>query len=107
MRMRLSYLCHVQGLLTEKMIKPLAKDKENPVLVVKIIDGHFTDDTWWSSASSEALFHHYDMLEALGGKNSSCLEINQNGKVWQDFILNSLPPKVRRKGPGSDKYIEV
>ena len=97
----------LQGLLRDKMIKPLSKDKENPVLVMKIMDGHFTDDTWWSSASSEAVFHHYDLLEALGGKDSSCLEINQNGKVWQDFVLNSLPPKVRRKGPGSDRYIEV
>ena len=99
--------CDVQGLLRDKMIKPLSKDKENPVLVMKIMDGHFTDHTWWSSASSEAVFHHYDLLEALGGKDSSCLEINQNGKVWQDFVLNSLPPKVRRKGPGSDRYIEV
>lgn len=93
--------------MTEKMIKPIIKDKGNPVLVMKIMDGHFTDETWWRSASSDASFHHYEMLEALGGENSSCLEINQNGKVWQDFILNSLPPKVRRKGPGSDKYIEV
>ena len=89
------------------MIKPITKEKENPVLVMKIMDGHFTDDTWWRSASSEAVFHHYDLLEALGGKDSSCLEINQNGKVWQDFVLNSLPLKVRRKGPGSQKYIEV
>ena len=66
---------------------------------MKIMDGHFTDDTWWTSASSEAVFHHYDLLEALGGKDSSCLEINQNGKVWQDFVLNSLPPKCCSKEP--------
>ena len=74
---------------------------------MKIMDGHFTDQTWWSTASSEAAFHHYDLLEALGGKDSSCLEINQNGKVWQDFVLSALPPKVRRKGPVTDRYIEV
>ena len=93
--------------MEEKIIKPISKDKVNSVLVIKILDGHFTDDTWWNFSSTGQEFHHYDLLEAVGGKSMSCLEVNHNGRGWQDFILDSLPQKVRRKGPGSTKYVEV
>ena len=94
-------------MLEEKIIKPISKEKVNSVLVIKILDGHFTDDTWWNFSSTGQEFHHYDLLEAVGGKSTSCLEVNHNGRGWQDFILDSLPQKVRRKVPGSTKYVEV
>ena len=94
-------------MIEEKVIKPISKEKGTSVLVMKILDGHFTDQTWWNYSSADQEFHHYDLLEAVGGKNNSCLEVNHNGRVFQDFILDALPEKVRRKGTGSIRYVEV
>ena len=79
-------------------------------MVVKLMDGHFTDDSWWRSSveeEEEDRLHHYELLEVVGGKEAACLQPYRAGRVWQDFVLDSLPPKLRKKRDKSKKYKEV
>ena len=46
-------------------------------------------------------------MEIVGGKENSCLETNYDSRIWRDFVLDSLPEKLRKKGGKSSKYIEV
>ena len=89
-----------------KILKPTSK-KENATLVVKLMDGHFDDDTWWDKANKESLFCHQQLLEAVGGKQSSCLQSSKEGRIWRDFILDSLPEKFKKKGTKSQKFLQV
>ena len=71
------------------------------------MDGHFEDETWWPRSSHEEHFQHYQLLQLFGGKEAACLQPSTSGRVWQDFILDSLPEKIRKKREKSKKYIEV
>jgi len=64
------------------------------------MDGHFTDSTWWRETKE---MEFSTMLEAIGGQQSCCLEV-EKGKSWQDYVLSSLPPKVQKKGASHKKY---
>ena len=75
--------------------------------MVKVMDGHFDDQTWWPRSSAEEPFHHYHSLQLFGGKDAACLETGTSGRAWQDFILDSLPEKIRKKREKSKKYKEV
>ena len=84
-------------------MKPLSSSKGNAVLTLKVMDGHFTDGTWWRHSQE---FEHSELLDLVGGKENCCMEMEM-GKTWQDFILNSFQQKVKIKGPSSKKYIQV
>ena len=71
------------------------------------MDGHFEDETWWPRSSLEEQFQLYQSLQLFGGKEAACLQPSTSGRVWQDFILDSLPEKIRKKREKSKKYIEV
>ena len=75
--------------------------------MVKVMDGHFDDQTWWPRSSAEEPFHHYQSLQLFGGKDAACLQPGSSGRAWQDFILDSLPEKIRKKREKSKKYKEV
>ena len=93
----------LKDLMEEGLIKPLTGPKGNAVLTLKVMDGHFTDDTFWSHSPE---FEHDELLELVGGKKNCCMEV-EAGKTWQDFVLSSFPQKVKIKGPSSKKYVEV
>ena len=121
---RNAYFCKLQRLVDEETIKPTSK-KQNAVLVMKMIDGHFDSSSWWPRSSKvrqwndndndngndcspqEPGFCHQELLEVVGGKENSCLETNYDSRIWRDFVLDSLPEKLRKKGGKSSKYIEV
>ena len=99
-----------QEFLTEKSIKNISSESGSSVLVVKVMDGHFDDSSWWRSSSDEqeeSRLHHFGLLDLVGGKEAACLQPYRSGRVWQDFILDSLPPKLRKKRERSKKYKEV
>ena len=79
--------------------------------MVKVMDGHFVEESWWKSAKEEEeeeeVFLHYDLLSLVGGKEAACLQPSRRGRVWQDFVLDSLPHKIRKKREKSKTYIEV
>ena len=91
----------------EKSIKQISSEKGNSVVMVKVMDGHFEDDSWWPRSSVEEHFHHYGLLDLFGGKEAACLQPGTSGRAWQDFILDSLPEKIRKKREKSNKYKEV
>ena len=96
--------------MTEKSIKHISSESGSSVVVVKLMDGHFSDDSWWRSSveeEEEGRLHHYELLEVVGGKQAACLQPCRAGRVWQDFVLDSLPPKLRKKRDKSKKYKEV
>ena len=121
---RKAYFFKLQRLVDEETIKPTSK-KQNAVLVMKMIDGHFDSSSWWPRSSKvrqwndndndngndcspqEPGFCHQELLEVVGGKENSCLETNYDSRIWRDFVLDSLPEKLRKKGGKSSKYIEV
>ena len=81
----------------EKSIKQISSERGNSVVVVKLMDGHFDDETWWPRSSVEEQFHHYQLLQLFGGKEAASLQPCTSGRAWQDFILDSLPEKIRKK----------
>lgn len=121
---RNAYFCKLQRLVDQETIKPTSK-KQNAVLVMKMIDGHFDSSSWWPRSSKvrqwndngndndndcsqqEPGFCHQELLEVVGGKENSCLETNYDSRIWRDFVLDSLPEKLRKKGGKSSKYVEV
>ena len=94
-----------QNLVKDEVIKPSSK-KECSVLVVKVVDGHFDNDSWWKFSSREPAFCHKDLLEVVGGEFKCCLESNYEGRTWRDFILDALPQKLKKKGAKGTKYIK-
>ena len=52
-------------------------------------------------------FIHQQLLGALGDKELSSLESNYEGRTWRDFIIEALPPKLKKKGAKSEKYKQV
>ena len=109
---RNAYFCKLQRLVDQETIKPTSK-KQNAVLVMKMIDGHFDSSSWWPRSSKVRQWNDIDigndgwLLEVVGGKENSCLETNYDSRIWRDFVLDSLPEKLRKKGGKSSKYIEV
>ena len=129
---RNAFFCKLQRLVDEETIKPTSK-KQNAVLVMKMIDGHFDSSSWWPRSSKVRQWNdtdigndnengndndnagspqepglcHQELLEVVGGKENSCLETNYDSRIWRDFVLDSLPEKLRKKGGKSSKYIEV
>ena len=47
---RNAFFCKLQRLVDEETIKPTSK-KQNAVLVMKMIDGHFDSSSWWPRSS--------------------------------------------------------
>ena len=88
------------------MIKPTSK-KSNATLVLKLTDGHFDSDSWWSNSSRETEFCHQELLGAVGGRDMACLESNYNGRIWREFVIEALPQKLKKKGAKSEKYKQV
>ena len=93
----------VKMMLKKGQVTPLSCSRGNTTLTLKIMDGHFTDSTWWKENKDMEVS---TMLEAIGGKQSCCLEV-EKGKSWQDYVLSSLPPKVQKKGASHKKYKQV
>ena len=68
----------------------LSSKKENAVLVIKMIDGHFDNETWWPRSCREPLFCHQQMLDVIGRaleKKKRLLSIHFKGDpknhVWR------------------------
>ena len=93
----------LKDLLEEGMIKPLVGSHGNAVLELQVIDGHFTDETFWSQSPE---LEHTEFLDLVGGRDNCSFKVKM-GKTWQDFILNSFPQKMKIKGPSSKKYLQV
>ena len=90
-------------MIKKGQVTPLSSSKGNTMLTLKIMDGHFTDSTWWRDTQE---LDYSTLLEAVGGKETFCLDA-EKGKRWQDFVLSSLPAKVQKKGASHKKYLQV
>ena len=95
-----------QELIENEAIK-LTSKKNNATLILKLADGHFDTGSWWPNSCRETDFCHQQLLEAIGGKELSCLESNSEGRIWRDFVVEALPQKLKKKGTKSDKYKQV
>ena len=75
--------------------------------LAKVVDGHFDNTTWWPNSCRDPFFIHQNYLEAVGGKDKSCLETFYDGRIWRDFVFEALPEKVRKKGAKSSQFLKV
>ena len=93
----------LKNMIDQNVIKPLVDNSEIASIDVKVIDGNFNEDTFWSPKQE---LEHTELLLQVKEKKTSRDE-NELGKTWQDFVLNSLTAKERMKGTSSKKYIQV
>ena len=87
---RNAFFCKLQRLVDEETIKPTSK-KQNAVLVMKMIDGHFDSSSWWPRSSKVRQWNDIYIgndglhLRSQGYVTRSCwrLLVVRRTRVWR------------------------
>ena len=101
------------------MITPLKCPKGAASLHITILDGHFSEEvrppepclypfTWQTRWSRQPSLCYSPLLGVVGGPAASCSPGLEGGKKKiTDWVLDSLPPKIKAKGVKSKRYKQV
>ena len=101
------------------MVTPLKCPKGAASLHLTILDGHFSEEVrpaepclypsaWQTRWSRQPSLCYSPLLGVVGGPVACCSPGLEGGKKKiTDWVLDSLPPKIKAKGVKSKRYKQV